>query len=140
LCLEGGEFPKGEEKYANLQPFAELIIGRGRTFSNFHPVGCPELKSWPFPLRVRPFDLHCEFREPVILCAPPDNLFVQISVFFAVGVQNTSYTPNSAQKDLDFCYDVLLGILEGLKHRDNECESYFSSTNHIIQQGKLIPQ
>jgi hypothetical protein len=22
--LEGGEFPKGKEKYANLQPFAEL--------------------------------------------------------------------------------------------------------------------
>jgi hypothetical protein len=33
-------------------------------------------------------------------------------------VQKTSHTPNSAQKDLDFCYDVLLGILEGLKHRD----------------------
>jgi hypothetical protein len=68
----------------------------------------------------------------------PDSLFVQISVFLAVGVQKTSHTPNSAQKDLDFCYDVLLGILEGFKHRDGEYESYFNSTVHIPQQGKLI--
>lgn len=70
----------------------------------------------------------------------PDSLFVQISVILAVGVQKTSHTPNSTQKDLDFCYYVLLGILEGLKHRDSECELYFNSTVHVPQQGKLIPQ
>jgi hypothetical protein len=64
-------------------------------FSNFAQIGCPELKSWPFALRVRPFDSRCTFGGPGVfqsfMCTPRQFVRSDFGVFGCWGAEHVLY-------------------------------------------------